>query len=121
MFSRAFRALLFALPLLSACGQSLTTPEDLVITTYAANTRFTMTFVMKSCGDACSKYDAPSCNVSVDGHTINVNAHVGYSRNSGACSELCGPEVLAHCDVGPLPSGTYTVVSGGFRRDITLK
>jgi archaellum component FlaG (FlaF/FlaG flagellin family) len=115
------RLLLVLFLAVAGCGQSISTPEDLVITTYPANAKFTLTLVMKACGDACAKYDSASCSVSIDGHTINVDAHVGYSRENNNCSEMCGPEVLAHCDVGPLQAGTYTVVDGSFRRDITVK
>jgi hypothetical protein len=106
-----------------ACGgQSLTTPEDLPITTYPAGSEFTLTFVMESCADACAQYEQGECSVSVDGGTIEVEVSVSYERNdSDGCTETCSGNVLAHCRVGALDPGTYTVQAGSFQRQITVR
>ncbi len=133
-----------SLLLLAACGhQSLDMPEELVIHDFPAHKAFTMTVVMKACSDLCASYDQPSCKVSIASETvqttttsadgkvstigvkkklIQLDVHVGYSSHTGPeCAGQCGPQILAHCNVGALDPGTYTVVSGSFRQDVTVK
>lgn len=116
-------ALIAWVGLTGACGgQSLDTPEDLVIRDYPKDAPFVLTVVMKSCSDRCATYDASRCKVAVEGNQIKLDVSVHFSRdNSKPCSEVCGPQVIAHCDVGALNPGTYTVVSGSFRKDITIR
>jgi hypothetical protein len=132
--------LLGPLAIAAACGgKSLDMPEILAIHDYPAKVPFTLTLVMKSCSDLCAHYDPASCSVSVSSETktiksadgtdmqvverfLNIDVHVSYSADTGAdCLGQCGPEILAHCNVGPLDAGAYTVVSGSFRSDITVR
>jgi hypothetical protein len=133
-----------ALLLLAACGhQSLDMPEELLIHDFPAKKPFTLTVVMKACSDLCSSYDQPSCKVSIATQTvqttttaangtvstigvqhrlIQLDVHVGYTSHTGPeCAGQCGPQILAHCNVGALDPGAYTVVSGSFRQDVTVK
>ena len=120
--ARPLRASALALSVLFACGgSSLTTPEDLPITTYPADAEFRMTFVMDSCADPCATYDPAECSVSVEGQTIEVDVEVSYERSDEACSNQCGGQVLAHCTVRALGAGTYTVQAGSFQRQITVR
>lgn len=115
---------LFFLLVLSSCGDSLTTPEDIPITRLPANEPFSLTLVMESCSDPCTSYGEPSCEVGVDeeDRVIHVDASVDLGSQDGECiSALCGPQVLAHCDVPALPAGTYTVRSGTFMHQISLQ
>ena len=109
--------------ILIGCGNALTTPEDIRITRFPANTQFTLTIVMKTCSDTCATYDEGDCSLDVDrpDNTINVNASVGFDRNKDECSEMCGPEILVHCTVPALKAGTYTVKSGSFVHQIFLE
>lgn len=113
----------FVLASAAACGPSISTPEDLPITVYPKDQPFRLTVVMESCSDACAKYSDPECDVSVDREKreIRLDASVGFDRESDACGERCGPSVLAHCDVPALASGTYSVSSGSFSRQITVR
>ena len=107
-----------------SCGsQSLTTPEDLPITTYGTGKPFMLSFVMSSCRDPCSMYDTPRCSVSFDQkeRLIEVDISLDYSRQEDNCSNVCGGQVLAHCQIEGLDSGTYTVKSGSFERKITIR
>src|SRR5687767_10300937 len=107
--------------LLPSCGsQSITMPEDLPITTYKKDTAFTMTVVLDSCKDICATYETPTCEVEVDGTTIYLQVEVTYERDGTACAEVCTGQVLAHCDVGALAAGMYTVESGSFKRTIQV-
>jgi hypothetical protein len=116
---RAF-SFAFVVGLFSCGGQTLTTPESLRIDTYSKNTPFTLTFVMTSCRDACATYETPECVVEVTDKTITVEVEVPYSREGDTCIEVCAGEVIAHCNVSPLPAGTYTVESGSFRKTIDV-
>lgn len=119
---RCFGPLLLVLgALVASCGgQSLDTPEELDITTYRVNTAFTLTLIMESCRDTCATYEASTCEVEIDGNTLKLDVEVEYERNNDECADVCNGQVLAHCSVGPLAAGTYTVEAGSFRRTITV-
>jgi hypothetical protein len=124
MRSAPLRASALALSFLFACGgSSLTTPEDLPITTYPADTEFRMTLVMDTCADPCATYEPAECSVSVEGMTIEVDVEVAYEHNDDGCAltNQCGGQVLAHCTVRALGAGTYTVQAGSFQRQITVR
>lgn len=119
---------LSALVLACSCGDdSLTRPADLPITTYTANQEFTMTLVMSRCRQACETYSDSECDVSIeqDDRTIKISPKVSVERNDSIdCNENCsGAAVLAHCEVGPLDAGTWTVeaTDGLFSRTIELR
>lgn len=115
---------LLSLLLLSACGDALTTPEDIPIRRLPANEAFSLTLVMESCSDPCISYEEASCEVDVDeeDRIIDVDARVGIGSATTECRHaLCGPQVLAHCDVPALPEGTYTVEAGSFRQQVFLE
>lgn len=110
--------------LLAGCGDSLQIPEDIPITHLPANEDFVLTLVMETCSDTCAKYDEPECSVDVDEeeNVIFVDACVPFEANAiEDCVSVCGNEILAHCDVDSLPSGTYTVLSKGFEHEILLE
>ena len=111
--------------LLSACGSALTIPEDIPITHLPAGQDFVLTLIMDTCSDTCATYEEGSCDVSVNKEKmeIRVDASVGFDANAvDNCVSVCGGEVLAHCDVDPLPAGTYTVKSkGGFSEQIFVE
>ena len=117
-----------AAPGLASCGQALTNPEDLVIKRYPKDTPFRISLTMRSCSDRCSTYETPECAVAIEGTKIELDVSVAYDERAGTdrstltgCSEACGPPVYAHCEVRALGAGTYTVESGGFRREIVVE
>lgn len=118
-----------ALLALSGCGsRTLETPEALPIRTYAAGSELTLSFVMRSCSDTCSTYEAAECEVEVDGTMLLVDVSVAYSEREGVsaeeltgCNLSCGREIFAHCKVPSLNAGTYTVKAETFQADITVK
>lgn len=122
----ALTALLAAISL-SACGRALTVPEGLEIRDYKANEAFTMTFVMKTCSDTCQSYDPATCEIAFDSGTMRASIAVPFGPKADAdpetlknCSLRCGPPVLAHCAVGALSAGTYSVVAETFESTIVV-
>jgi hypothetical protein len=118
---------LFTFALLAACGSaSLVTPEALPVREYFQDRPVELTLVMKNCSNTCVSYEAGTCKVSLEGKTINLEIDVPYSdktvdsASEKDCSTACGPPVLAHCTVGPLNPGTYTVQDGGFHAEINV-
>ncbi|MBI2377617.1 MAG: hypothetical protein HYV07_26685 [Deltaproteobacteria bacterium] len=113
----------------AACGgRELSSPEALPITAYTAGQEIRVTFVMEQCSDSCSEYEAPTCTSDVDGETITFDISVPYKDRAGVdsetlsgCSLVCGPQVVAHCDVGPLDAGHYMVMAGSFEGEIHVE
>jgi hypothetical protein len=121
---RARLILSAALALVGCGGLSVDTPVDLQVTTYPANTPFTLTLTMQACRDACATYEEAECSVSVKAdNVLEVDASVQYDRtvDEQQCPNRCGQPVFAHCPVPSLGAGTYTVESGSFVRTILVK
>jgi len=117
---------------LAACGsRALDVPESLVIVDYPANAALTLTFVMKTCSDTCSTYEAPVCTVETDtaeGNVVTVDVSVPYGDKADTdaatlegCSLSCGPPVLAHCSVPALAAGEWSVEAGAFQTTIRVR
>ncbi|MEL6187641.1 MAG: hypothetical protein AAFU79_23725 [Myxococcota bacterium] len=121
-------ALLFLASIGAACGDdALTRPTGLPILTYPAGREFTLTLIMDRCRQSCETYAPSECEVSVEAsdRVVEVSPRVPFERTDGvACNENCsGAAVLAHCAVGALEAGAWTVeaANGGFRQAITLR
>ena len=121
---RPILACLSLLGVMGCGGTSLDEPEDLVITEYAAG-NVTVTFVMTTCSDVCSDYGASDCSVSRDGNRLEIDVEVSVDDKEGidrddavACPQMCGEPVLAHCDLGDLEPGNYTLIAGDFNARI---
>lgn len=129
MLQTRSRMLLLAATLVTAVacgGQSTDTVTSLDVTTYPAGQAFTMFVTLQACRDVCAEYDEPSCDVNVDAEamTIEVNASVSWDRvvSDGECPNTCGQPVKAACRIEEgLDAGVYEVVSGSFRRQITIR
>lgn len=127
----SLRAIALLLPVLAlACGgRALETPEDLPIRSYPSGKDITLTFVMESCRDTCSQYEAAECEVEVvEDNTIEIDVRVPYDEREDAsaddlqnCTLQCGTPVFASCTVPSLDPGTYRVVVDTFSADITVR
>ena len=123
---RTLFSALFVAALLPGCGQSLTAPQSLPITTYRIGTS-QLTFEMTSCSDVCVAYEAADCSAEVDhaAFEIAVDVTVAFSEKSdcglvGSAAERCGAPVLAHCQVDGLRLGTYKVTANSFSASIDV-
>lgn len=128
MASHTVRTLMWAglLTAATACGgNTISTPEDLPLDTFAADEPFTMTFTMQNCSDGCATYEEGECDVSVDeeDRVIEADPSISFERDvaDDECDNRCGPAVFAHCDVPALGPGTYEVRANGFETTITVE
>jgi hypothetical protein len=114
---------------LAACGgPALTRPESLPEDTFLAGQPIELTLIMKSCSDTCSEYDAASCGWSLHDHELDVSVSVPYHDKPGAdrtkfvnCGPTCGAPVFAHCTLGKLDAGTYTLKVDAFSAPIYVE
>lgn len=125
---RALALLVFSALALTgaACGdEALTRPTSIPLSTYPAGRSFTLTLVMDRCRQSCEVYSPSECEVSVEDRTIRVSPRVPFERIDGVpCNENCsGAAVLAHCSIGALETGEWTVeaTDGAFQQSITLR
>lgn len=115
---------IFAASALFGCGgDTLTGVTEVTLANYPAGQAFRLTAIMTACSDSCSTYEEAECSVDVneEDRTITLDASACFERTMDDCAELCGPRILAHCEVPALTSGTYTVQSGVFARTITVE
>lgn len=62
---------------------------------------------------SCDRNATGTCEATLDGATITIQSGFAWETATGpvGCTDDCGL-LMATCDVGPLPAGTYTLVHG---------
>lgn len=76
--------------------------------------------VFNECISACARDVSASCDVSVEGDTIKLDARGSYRKpGRGACAAVCAT-LTATCMIEGLAPGTYTLESGEHTLELTL-
>jgi hypothetical protein len=106
-------ALLFVLASACAEGEGHICVDPAAAASFEEGDELTVHVVLESCISACARRVRTSCEVSVDGDTIHLDARGSYIKPSplGACVALCA-DLTAECVVPDLPPGTYEIHAG---------
>lgn len=87
--------------------------------TYAVLESLELHVVAAGCEAACVDDLVQSCEVSVEGQVLRVQANFSWAERSGECVLICAP-IKAVCTTPPLAAGQYTVALGTRTTTLTV-